>query len=258
MTKNFNLPRLTLFSLVLFMLPAFVAAQLPGDLKFGIQMSPTFSSMSTNDNLINSDGSNLGLKLGLIGEYYFRENYSFHTGLGFHFNAGGTLFYEDQFTRVDIWRESLDGTLPANVLPDSISGGLMYKYDLNFLEVPLGLTLRTREFGYISYFVRPSLHLGIVTKSRGSIKNAGFIGPDETFDISKEVNGVNLGWSLGAGIEYSVSASTALIAGIGYQSGFADLTTDKGTTLLRQGRAPREDDSKGRANSLVITLGIMF
>lgn len=258
MLKNFISPRLPFFTLALFLLPVFVAAQLPGDLKFGIQMSPTFSNMSTNDNLINSDGSNLGLKLGLIGEFYFRENYSFHTGLGFHFNAGGTLFYEDQFTKVDIWRESLDNALPANVLPDSISGGLAYKYDLNLLEIPFGLTLRTREFGYIRYFVRPSLHLGIVTKSRGSVKNAGFIGEGEDFDISKDVNGVNLGWSLGAGIEYSVSTSTALVAGIGYQSGFADLTSDKGTTLVREGRNPREDDSKGRANSLVITLGIMF
>ncbi len=258
MRKNFNTPRLTLLSLLFLGLPALLAAQLPGDLKFGIQLSPTFSSMSTNDNLINRDGSNLGLKLGLIGEYYFRENYSFHTGLGFHFNAGGTLFYEDQFTKVDIWRESLDSALPASALPDSIAGGLSYKYDLQFLEIPFGLTLRTREFGYLRYYVRPSLHLGILTQSRGSIENAGFISNEENFDIGKEVNSLNLGWSLGAGIEYSISTSTAIVAGLAYQSGFADLTTDKGTTLVRAGRNPREDDSRGKLGSLVLMLGIMF
>ncbi|TXF89912.1 PorT family protein [Neolewinella aurantiaca] len=258
MTKNFTFYRPFMLAVALLLLPAVAFAQFPGDLKFGIQASPTFSGMTTDDNLINRDGTNLGLKLGLIGEYYFRENYSFHTGIGFHFNAGGTLFYEDQFTQADIWRESLDNTLAAGVLPDTLSGGLGFKYDLQFVEIPLGLTLRTREFGYMSYYVRPALHLGFVTKSQGSVQNAGFISEDESFDIGKEVNAINLGWSIGAGVEYSVSESTALIGGLAFQSGFADLTTDKGTTLKREGRDAREDDSKGKLNSIVITLGVMF
>lgn len=258
MIKNFTSNRSLSFLAVLFLLPSLAFAQLPGDLQFGIQASPTFSGMSTNDNLINRDGTNLGLKLGVIGEYYFRENYSLHSGIGFHFNAGGTLFYEDQFTRADIWRESLDNTLASGVLPDTLSGGLGFKYDLQFVEIPIGLTLRTREFGYIRYYVRPAIHLGFLTQSRGRVKNAGFISEDENFDISKEVNSVNLSWSIGGGLEYSVSEGTALIGGIAFQSGFADLTTDKGTTLQREGRSPREDDSKGRVNSIVIMLGVMF
>ena len=258
MSKKYRSFRLLPALLLAFLLPATAWAQLPGDLQFGLQFSPTFSSMGTNNNLINGDGSNLGVKLGVVGEYYFRENYSLHTGLGFHFNAGGTLFYEDQFERVDIWRESLDEFLPANTLPDSLSGGLGYKYDLRFVEIPLGLTLRTREFGYLSYYVRPALHLGILTKSNGSVRGAGFIDEEEKFDISAETNSLNLSWSLGAGIEYSVSQTTALVAGLAYQSGFADLTTDKGTAVRRQGRNETEDDSRGRLNSFVITLGVMF
>ena len=250
MTKKYTLP----FLLLLLCASLRLSAQ--GDLRFGIQVSPTFSTMSTNDNLINSDGSNLGMKIGLIGEYYFQENYSIHTGFGFHLNAGGTLFYEDQFRRVNIWDESLDGALTTP--PDSLPGGTAFKYNIQLLEIPLGLTLRTREFGYITYWARPQLNLGFVTGANGSVENVSFVDSEEDFDIGDEVNGINLGWGIGGGIEYAVSDRTALIAGLSYQSGFADLTRDKGTSVRREGRNPREDDSKGTLNSFVITLGVMF
>lgn len=255
MYKNYNFTRHLLACLILVMTAGAASAQY-NELKFGIQVSPTFSGMTTNNNLINRDGSNLGLKLGLLGEYYISETYSIHTGLGFHFNAGGTLFYEDQFDRVDIWQESLDGALTT--APDSIAGGIGFKYDLQYVEIPLGLTLRTREFGYLRYYVRPAIHLGILTQSRGSVKGAGFVDEEESFDISKETNSLNLGWSIGAGVEYSLSESTALVAGLAFQSGFADVTTDNGTSLVRSGRQPAEDDSRGKINSIVIMLGVMF
>ncbi len=253
MFKNFTSPK-TLFSVLCLFGALNLSAQ--GDLRFGIQLSPTFSSMSTNDNLINSDGSNLGIKVGLIGEYYFQENYSIHTGFGFQLNAGGTLFYEDQFRSVRIWDESLDGALATK--PDSLMGGTAFKYDINLLEIPLGLTLRTRQFGYITYYARPQISLGFVTGSKGSIENVSFIDSEEKFDIGPEVNGINLSWGIGGGIEYAVSDGTALIAGLAYQAGFTDLTKDKGTEVRREGRNPREDDSKGKLGTFVITLGVMF
>ena len=236
---------------------ASLSAQFTGDFKFGVQASPTFSWMGSNNNLINGDGTNLGLKLGILGEYYFSDQYSFHSGLGFHFNAGGTLLYDDEFTRVDIWREPLDEVLDVGA-PRDTSGGVGYKYSLQYLEIPVGLTLRTREFGYLTYYVRPALHLGILTQSRGEVRGYNGLSDDERFNISSAVNGFNLSWSIGAGAEYALSESTALVAGLAFQSGFADITTDKDTELARPGRSGGEDDSRGKVNALVITLGVMF
>lgn len=219
--------------------------------QFGFQLSPTFSTMNTNDNLINSDGTNLGLKLGLISEIGIGENYAITTGLGFHFNAGGTLFYEDRYDRVDIWNDT-------DIVADtSFAGGTSFKYNLQFVEIPFGLTLRTREFGYLRYYFQPLVTLGFSTQSRGNVKNVGFVDEDEDFDIGSEVNALNLSWGIGAGVEYLISEETFLIGGLAFQSGFADLTRDRNTTLTRDGNESR-DDSRGKINSIVLRLGIMF
>jgi hypothetical protein len=227
-------------------------------IQFGVQLSPTFSYMNTDNNLIEGDGTNVGLKLGLIAEYYFQENYSFHTGINFHFGTGGALRYDDQFTSVDIWRESLSETFTAPPTPAQLSGST-FDYRLQYLEIPLGLTLRTREFGYLRYWARPSITLGILTSSRGTIDGVTGIDSDETFKINSEMNPLNLSWGFAAGVEYSVSTSTSLIGGLGFQSGFLDITTDNDTSLQRPARVdPFEDDSRGRLNSIVIFLGVMF
>ncbi len=245
--------RSLLFGLGLFTAVAVIAQPVQGDMRFGMLLSPTFSWMNTNINQINSDGTNLGLKLGLITEFYFQDNYSFSTGLNFHFNAGGTLFYDDTYETVDIWNEDVEG-----VSEFTFAGGTAFKYELQFLEIPLGLTLRTREFGYLRYYFQPSLGVGILTQSRGKVKNTGLVDPEETFNNGSATNFLNLNWGLGGGVEYSISPSTALIGGIGFQSGFTDITKNKNTTLVRSGRSPQEDDSRGKLNSLVIRLGILF
>ena len=64
-----------------------------GNLRLGIQTTPTTTWMSTNDNQIEGDGTNLGFNLGFMAEYSFAENYSFATGASILFNQGGGLNY---------------------------------------------------------------------------------------------------------------------------------------------------------------------
>ena len=67
-----------------------------GDLRFGFQASPVFSWLTSDDNRVNTNGLNApGLKLGVVGEYYFRENYAIFGGAGFAFNHGGTLLHDN-------------------------------------------------------------------------------------------------------------------------------------------------------------------
>lgn len=219
------------------------------DIRFGFQLSPSFSWMSTNNNKINPSGTNLGLKLGMIGEYLIGENYAFSTGLGFAFNSGGTLLhdYGGQY-----WRKS---DLPSTL--DTLSNGSKLKYGVQYLEIPIGLKMRTNEFGYIRYFLEPGISIGIKTQARGVINDPGQSGEnEEKFNIAKEVNGIYMSWGVGGGIEYSLSTSTSLIAGLGFQIGFTDVSDDNGTVFDPRGN--RSEDAKAIINAITIRLGILF
>ena len=129
------------------------------------------------------------------------------------------------------------------------------------MEIPIGLKMRTNEFGYFRYFIEPALTIGINSQARGELSgpDSGLAQEDEKYDIRREVNALNLSWGITGGFEYSVSQSMSLIGGLGFQSGFTDVTTDNnGNQEFDPNRGVRDEDSKATANSLIIKIGIMF
>lgn len=209
------------------------------DIRFGFQVSPNFSWMQTDDNTINQNGTNLGLKLGLLGEFYFQENYAFVGGIGFAFNHGGTLLSDE--ANKNLWPNS---EIPPEIDPSQ--AGVSWKYNLQYVEIPVGLKLRTKEFGYLRYFAElPVFTIGIKSQARGTISVQGV--EEEKIDIKKEVTSVSLSWGVGGGAEYSLSGSTSLMAGLFYQRVFSDMTKDV-----------TGDNSKGVSNNITLRLGVMF
>jgi hypothetical protein len=166
-----------------------------------------------------SNGTNLGLKMGLMGEFYFQENYALATGLGFSFNSGGTLLHSN--TGI-YWANSEVPADCAFFMEEQQAPNL--KYSIQYVEIPIGLKMRTREFGYIRYFMEPNVGIGFRTQAKGDIRNADDAEECNDINIRPDVRLLNLFWGLNGGIEYSVSESTSLVAGIGLQFGFTDVT----------------------------------
>lgn len=234
--------------LFLWLVSGAVLAQ-EGDLRFGFQMSPSFSWMRTNDVRINRSGTNLGMKLGMLTEYYFRDNYAFSTGIGFAFNHGGTLLFDYGGS---YWTRS-------NLSPalDTLPDGVKLKYNLQFVEIPLMVKMRTSGSGNFSYFLEPGITLGFRTQARGSITGRGVGDEAQKLDIRRDVNGLNMAWGITGGTEYALSASTSLVAGFGFQIGFADVTDDRGTIFDPQ-RGDQRENSKGAVSAMTLKLGLMF
>jgi len=187
----------------------------------------------------------------VIGEKFLggEDKYLFTFGVGFAFNQGGTLQHD---IGGDFWTNSLSEDDPLRDLP----AGVNLKYGIQYVEIPIGLKLRTQEFGYLRYFVEPAFTLGLRTQARGSIDGAGGIST-EGIDIKEDVSFFNLSLGIGGGIEYSLGENLSLIGGLSYQGGFTDISVDDGQQKA-DGQPPVAEDSKAKLNSITIRIGVMF
>ncbi len=232
--------------------------------RIGFQTSPVITWVSNNENLIVKNGGELGMKLGATADIYFKNNLSFTTGLNLAFHEGGEFLYEiggNYLPESDLSDPLLQtGDKP---LPD----GTKIRYNLQYLEIPLGLKIRSNEKGYIRYFAEaPVFNFSFLTRGRGDIttKDAKY----DQENIYKDMAVVNIFWGFGGGIEYSISQNSSLVGGLYYQSGFIDFTRDNGVRAIpnpdqdpndpNDDYFTQQDDSRAALHGLVIRLGIIF
>lgn len=223
-------------------------------MRFGVQVSPTLSWMQSNDKTIRSNGSMIGIQIGMLGEFYFAENYALVTGLGLSFQQGGTLKHDQGG---NFWANSTLSNSEMYQLPN----GINTRYHIQYLEIPLALRMRTREFGYLRYFAEiPRFLFGIRTKATGDLEGA--VNSEDEL-ITSDVNPLSVSWGAGAGIEYSISPSTAFIAGLFYQSSIIDVTRNKKASKYLYDSAMNiiesaDEHSIGSLNALSLRIGLMF
>ncbi len=223
--------------------------------RFGFQLSPTFSWANSNDNSIATDGTNLGIRIGLLYQYEFAENYAFISGIGISLNQGGTLMHE------------VGGNLWGNAeLSDDryrdLANGVQLQYNLQYLEVPLALRMSTAENrDNMRFYVEPGVSLGIITQARGDIE--GVDEPTENENINKAVNSFNISYGVGAGVELITNSSVSLLGGIFYNGYFLDFTKDKNSFQFIRDESGAitemvEEDSRGTIGSITIRLAVLF
>ena len=197
-------------------------------MKFSVHADPQFAWFSSNDDSISPDGSIFHLQAELQMEYYFQENYAFYMGFGIN-NLGGNLLY----LRSEDYISSNDDTL-------TIAAGQSVKMNLQYLDIPLGLKLKTEELGYATFFLQVGFNPMFNINAHISTKD-GTLDKD---NIKESVQVFNLGYHAGAGVEYRLGGSTSVIGGIRWSSGFTNVTDKDGANIS--------------LNAISINLGILF
>ncbi|MCK4879450.1 MAG: PorT family protein [Bacteroidales bacterium] len=202
-----------------------IHAQTP--LRFSVHVDPQFAWFNSDDETVKPDGSIFHMQAGLQMDYFFAENYAFALGVGIN-NMGGNLLYADS-TEFSSKGETL-----------LVEPGQSVKLNLQYIDIPIGLKLKTEELGYATFFLQLGFNPMINLNAKATSEDASI----DKEDIRESVNLFCLGYHAGLGIEYKLGGSTAVIGGIRWTSGLTDVTDN--------------DRANVKLNAISIHMGILF
>jgi len=197
------------------------------NIKLSVHADPQISWFSSDENEVDPDGSRFHLQTGLNMDFFFDENYAFAVGFGIN-NLGGTLLYSDSTLFV------------SNEDSLFLAPGQTVKHKLQYLDIPVGLKLKTEELGYLTFYLQLGLNPMININARGESGDGTL--DDES--IRENTPLFNLAYHAGLGVEYRLGGNTALIGGIRWTAGLTDVTNN--------------DKANVTAKSISLHLGIMF
>lgn len=212
------------FALIFMSIPVF--SQESG-FRFGITADPVISWLNPDVSSVESKGNRLGFNIGLMVDRFFANNYAFTTGLSIH-NAGGSLLFK------------VPSSIRTNQGTVNLPENTKVTYKLQYLHIPVGMKLFTNEIGYSTFYGQLGFNTMLNIKATG-ISNVGGVDND---NISKEINLINLGYHIGAGVEYGIGGNTRLTAGLMYMNGFTDVTNRGADKVVLQ--------------NLMIKIGVIF
>ncbi len=222
------------------------SAMFSQEYRVSIITGPNFSWMSADDNQILTEGSKLGYKIHVNGEYGFNERYALTGGLGISLAQGGSLRYVNGG---NLWSEA---SLSSPVY-DSLPNGVLLGYSTNYVEIPFGFKIRTNAFGRIKfYFNAPEFSIGFRTRARGAIEGPG-IPSTKDENINRQILFLNFSYGIGLGTELEISEDLALIAGGRFFQSITDVTDDSGRFFNG-----KKENSKGVLSSVDIRIGVLF
>ncbi|MFN4882124.1 MAG: porin family protein [Bacteroidota bacterium] len=218
-------------------LPFFTSAQdtqEPHKLRIGFQFTPEVTWLKSKSINLENRRSMIGFNFGPVFDYNFGSNYAITTGVIIS-RSRGSLFYED--------------STKFNSRPDHLySSALTVDYNLQYIELPIALRLKTNEIGYVTYFGVFGIVPAVNISAKGEFDdpttpNARYI--PESF--SKDVSLPNLSMLISAGAAYSISTNTSAFLSLNFYNGLIDVTDN-----------PKNYKTKAVLNRLGLTAGIMF
>lgn len=214
--------------LILFFLGAILTTRAQtSPIRFSVHVDPQAAWFNSDETGVDPDGSIMHINAGLNMDYFFAENYAFVLGFGIN-NMGGKLLYADS----TLFLSKGDSLY--------LEPGQSAKLNLQYIDIPIGLKLKTEEMGYATYF----LQLGFNPMFRLNAKATSDEASLDKADISESMILFNLGYHVGIGVEYKLGGSTALIGGLRWSSGLTDVTDN--------------DRANVKTNVLSLNLGILF
>lgn len=224
----------------------------------GFKVSPNFAWTRIMEGPMENNGLGLGFSYGLMGDINIANNPNYWLSTEFSVTSTPSKIY----TNDTLWSDDANksGVIHRNT---------NFNYNLQYLQVPITLKLKTNEIGKFKYWgqfgVSPAflMQQKLKTASTPSIYGNGTqshnpnLDANDKYDFKGDAgsftgNGVfqddvrkaRMSLIIGAGIETKISGKTMFSAGLRFDNAFSDVFTD--------------DAVDGRNNFLGIQLGVFF
>ena len=176
--------------------------------RLGLTSHPNFGWIKSDVQGEEPDGLRAGFTYGLIGDFYFTENYAFSTGL--------------KLTTINGQTNSTGSV-----------GDILFRatnvYKLQYIELPTKLKLTTNENNGIKFFGEFGLGNGFNVRAKKDIIDDSSNFTTKAVDIFKETAFYRASLIIGAGGEFEVAEKTAVSAGLTFDNGFTDIKKGSGT-----------------------------
>jgi hypothetical protein len=202
-------------------------------IRLGLRIAPNIAWMNPGEKMYKYNGIAAGASFGFISDFYFSPHYAFSTGFTFSFLNGNL-------------------TMPYASSPDT--GTLNRKYGFRYLEIPLMVKMKTKEFGKFSFYAQIGFGTGFrlktvatddfMTDLHGTISDKGTLSSEETTLIREAV-------LVGIGTEVSLDESISLVIGLDYSNTLNNVL--KGTNS----RYPLLDN-RSSLNFAELSIGVLF
>ena len=217
--------------------------------RLGLNFAPSFAWLKPDvKNSVGKDiyttkgtGAKIGFSYGLAGEFAFGDNYAFSTGLFLTTNGGG-LEYPDSI--------SIDDTTMRSVTT-------IRKHNLQYVEIPLTLKLKTNEIGYITYYGKFGVGTAFLVKARANdvSEDPNITLVVEDRDIRNKINFFRASLIIGAGMEYSLGGNTSFVASIIYNNGFTNVFQKNLKSITIEGETHKV---QAKSAYLALNVGVLF
>jgi hypothetical protein len=189
--------------------------------------------MNPNEKNYTNNGVSAGVAFGFVSEFRLAEHYAIVTGFDFSFIGGSLKF-------------------PYAKSPDT--GIMDRKYNFRYLDIPLMIKMKTKEYGNFRFFgqigfstgflLRCSVNDNFITLLHGTISEKQNLTTSEVCFFREAV-------LAGLGTEYKIDESISLVLGLSYSNSLNNVL---------QGQNTKDNGLSNRSslNYVELNIGILF
>jgi Outer membrane protein beta-barrel domain len=209
-----------------------------------LKPSSSAASIDAINYAVTKNANKTSFAFGLSAEKVLNDRYAIYSGLSMDWIGGGIT--------------SATTNLLAGVADTAYARSADMKYNLQYLQVPLGLKLKATNIDKFQIYGQIGMDLGIMIGRKATSSVIDYAGitnavSGEKLGI-KTMNPISLGFQVGLGTEFEVSKTNSAYATILYHNGFIDHTLPGGRTTAERKFA----DGNVRGNNISLRLGYYF